>query len=351
MTRPDKKILITGAAGFIGYHLVSQLLADETMTVIGLDNLNSYYDPELKLGRLRKLGIQTDTLMARRGPIEVSENFSFYRLDLENASALDKLFQQEKPDIVVNLAAQAGVRYSLQAPRAYVKSNVAGFLNILEGCRENGVEHLIYASSSSVYGLNRQVPFSTSDPVDHPVSLYAATKRSNELMAHTYSHLFQLPTTGLRFFTVYGPFGRPDMAYFHFTKKILESRPIRVFNHGRMRRDFTYVDDVVNGMIGLLNVPPPQAGGDPQAVDESSAPFRLFNIGNNKPVELMVFINTLEELLGKKAIIQMEGMQPGDLEATYANIDDLQALTGFTPSTDIRTGLSRFVEWYKAYYR
>ncbi|MCB0704421.1 MAG: NAD-dependent epimerase [Saprospiraceae bacterium] len=349
MSKPPK-ILVTGAAGFIGFHLIQGLLSKTDWQVVGLDNLNSYYDPNLKLDRLRELNLDVDLLTAVRGPVQAGNRFAFYRMDMESSEAIDRLFESEKPDMVINLAAQAGVRYSLEAPRSYIKSNVSGFLNILEGCRTSGVKHLIYASSSSVYGLNTKVPFSTADPVDHPVSLYAASKRSNELMAHTYSHLFNIPTTGLRFFTVYGPYGRPDMAYFHFTRRILAGQPIRVFNHGKMRRDFTYVEDVVNGIIKLLEAPVPAANGTEMAVHKSSAPFALYNIGNNKPVELMEFIQTLEDLLGKKAVMQFEDMQAGDIVKTYADIDDLYQLTGFRPKTDLRTGLAHFVNWYKSYY-
>jgi UDP-glucuronate 4-epimerase len=333
------KILVTGAAGFIGFHLTQRLLerGDE---VVGLDNLNDYYDVGLKEARLRLL--------------ESQPGFRFIRASLEDRPTIEKLFSDECFDMVANLAAQAGVRYSLQNPNAYIDSNIVGFMNVLEGCRHNVVKHLVYASSSSVYGANTTVPFSVHHSVDHPVSLYAATKKSNELMAHTYAHLFGLPTTGLRFFTVYGPWGRPDMAYFSFTKAILEGRPIDVFNHGRMQRDFTYIDDIVEGVVralGHISQPDPAwdaASPDPAA---SNAPYRLYNIGNNQPVELGHFIETLEECLGKKAHKNMLSMQAGEVLVTCANVDDLMQDVGFRPSTPIGEGLRRFVEWYREFYQ
>ncbi len=332
------KVLVTGAAGFIGYHLGEALLArgDE---VVGLDNLNDYYDPTLKEARLARL---------RR-----HEGFAFERADLEDAAAVEAIFARHRPERVVNLAAQAGVRYSLQNPRAYVDSNVVGFVNVLEGCRHHEVEHLVYASSSSVYGGNTKLPFSVSDNVDHPLSLYAATKKANELMAHTYSHLYGLPTTGLRFFTVYGPWGRPDMALFLFTKAILAGRPINVFNHGKMRRDFTYIDDIVEGVVRTLDqvaTPSPSWSSDAPDPASSNAPYRLYNIGNNQPVELMDMIATLERCLGKTADKNMMDMQPGDVPATYADIDALVEAVGFRPATPIDVGIDRFVRWYRDYY-
>ncbi len=332
------RVLVTGAAGFIGYHLSEALLTrgDE---VIGLDNLNDYYDPTLKDARLARLG--------RR------EGFVFERADLEDAQTVEAIFLRHSPQRVVNLAAQAGVRYSLENPRAYVDSNLVGFVNVLEGCRHHGVEHLVYASSSSVYGGNTKLPFSVSDNVDHPLSLYAATKKANELMAHTYSHLYRLPTTGLRFFTVYGPWGRPDMALFLFTKAILAGEPINVFNHGKMRRDFTYIDDIVEGVVRTLDEPAtadPTWSSDRPDPSSSNAPYRVYNIGNNQPVELMDMIATLERCLGKTAKKNMMDMQPGDVPATYADIDALVQTVDFRPATPIDVGVERFVQWYRDYY-
>ncbi|WP_417473636.1 NAD-dependent epimerase [Luteimonas mephitis] len=332
------RILVTGAAGFIGSKLSERLLArgDE---VLGYDNLNDYYDPRLKEARL-----------ARLMPLP---GFSFLRASLEDRAALDAAFADFKPQRVVNLAAQAGVRYSLENPHAYVESNIVGFMNILEACRHNGVEHLVYASSSSVYGNNRKLPFAVEDSVDHPVSMYAATKKANELMAHTYSHLFNLPTTGLRFFTVYGPWGRPDMALFLFTRKILAGEPIDVFNHGHHTRDFTYVDDIVEGVIRTLDhVPGPDPAYDPLAPSPatSSAPYRVYNIGNNQPVELLRYIEVLEECLGRKAEKRLLPLQPGDVPDTYADVVALQRDTGYSPSTPIETGVARFVAWYREFY-
>ena len=332
------KVLVTGAAGFIGYHTAETLLArgDE---VVGLDNLNAYYDPSLKEARLARLTGR--------------DRFRFVRADLTDAARLSELFASERFDRVVHLAAQAGVRYSLTNPAAYVESNLSGFLNILEGCRHNRMQHLVYASSSSVYGANVVMPFSVSHNVDHPVSLYAATKKANELMAHTYSHLYGLPTTGLRFFTVYGPWGRPDMALFLFTKAILEGKPIEVFNHGKMKRDFTYIDDIVQGVVRVLDrVPKPNPSWDAAKADPatSSAPYSLYNIGNNHPVELLELIETLERHLGRQAQKNFVGMQPGDVPATYANVDDLSRDVGFRPSTPIDVGVKRFVDWYRQYY-
>lgn len=334
-----KKVLVTGAAGFIGFHL-SLRLAAHGYQVVGLDNLNDYYDPALKRSRLDQL--------------QNSSAFSFVRMAIENRAEMDELFRTERFDLVINLAAQAGVRYSLKNPHAYIDSNVSGFLNILEGCRSNAVQHLVYASSSSVYGSNSTVPFSEHHATDHPVSLYAATKKSNELMAHTYSHLFGIPTTGLRFFTVYGPWGRPDMAYFSFTKAILDGTPIDIFNHGMMQRDFTYIDDIVEGIERILQHPPtPAADWDAARPDPatSSAPYRIYNIGNNAPVELGRFIEILEELLGRQANKTYLPMQAGEVLTTCADVGDLGEAIGFRPVTDIQTGLGRFVEWYRDYYR
>lgn len=327
-------ILVTGAAGFIGYHVCSHLL-DRGDRVIGLDNLNDYYDVRLKVDRLQRL--------------ESHDAFQFHKLDIADSEAIDRLFAAEKPQRVVHLAAQAGVRYSLQNPRAYGESNLVGFLNILEGCRQAHVAHLVFASSSSVYGANSKLPFSVHDAVDHPVSLYAATKRSNELMAHSYSTLFGLPTTGLRFFTVYGPWGRPDMAIFSFTKAILAGRAIDVYNAGQMRRDFTYIDDIVEGTLRTLDRPP-EPGGSPSSPASSVAPFRLYNIGHNQPVELLHVIRLLERALNVKATLRMLPMQPGDVPATYADIDELSRDVGFQPVTSIEEGIQRFVFWYQEYY-
>ncbi len=332
------KILVTGAAGFIGYHTSERLLArgDE---VVGLDIVNSYYDPTLKESRVKRL--------------EKHAGFRLVREELGNRDAIGCLFAEERFDRVINLAAQAGVRYSLTNPHAYMESNLMGFLNILEGCRHNEVQHLTYASSSSVYGANTAMPFSVHHNVDHPVSLYAATKKANELMAHTYSHLFRLPTTGLRFFTVYGPWGRPDMAMFLFTKAILEGRPIDVYNHGRMQRDFTYIDDIVEGVVRTSDhtaAPNPDWDSDKPDPATSKAPYRLYNIGNNNPVELMHLIETIERSLGKTAEKNMMDIQPGDVPATYANVDALVADVGFAPKTPIETGVRNFVTWYREYY-
>jgi len=332
------KILLTGAAGFIGMTTALRLLArgDE---VIGLDNLNDYYEVRLKLDRL-----------ARLQPLP---GFRFVKMDVADREGLSALFAAERFDRVIHLAAQAGVRYSLQNPHAYVDSNIVGFMSMLEGCRHSAVRHLVYASSSSVYGGNTKMPFSEHDSVDHPVSMYAATKKANELMAHTYSHLFGLPTTGLRFFTVYGPWGRPDMALFLFTKAILEGRAIDVFNHGQMRRDFTYVDDIAEGVIRVLDRPAePDPAYDSLRPDPAtgSAPFRVFNIGNHQPVPLLDFIGCIEDALGMKAEKNLLPLQDGDVPATYADVDALTAWTGFAPATDIRTGIGRFVAWYRGYY-
>ena len=332
-------ILVTGAAGFIGFHTSLKLLARGD-TVTGLDNLNDYYEVSLKEARLAQL--------------EARPNFSFARISLEDRPAMETLFANNRFDAVINLAAQAGVRYSLENPHAYVDSNIVGFTNILECCRHNGVSHLVYASSSSVYGMNSAMPFSVHDNVDHPISLYAASKKANELMAHTYSHLYGLPTTGLRFFTVYGPWGRPDMALFLFTKAILEGKPIQVFNEGNMLRDFTYIDDIVEGVVRVTDqTAAPNAGWDSAAPDPgtSSAPYRLYNIGNNNPVQLLDYIAAIEEALGMKAEKELLPMQPGDVAATYADIDALEAAVGYRPATTISTGVENFIRWYREYYQ
>lgn len=332
------KVLVTGAAGFIGFHICKRLLARGD-NVIGIDNLNAYYDVSLK--------------EARRAQLQKEPGFRFQKLDLCNVEGMARLFTEEKPERVVHLAAQAGVRYSLENPQAYVDSNLSGFLTVLEGCRHHNVEHLVFASTSSVYGANTRVPFSVHDNVDHPVSLYAATKKANELMAHTYSHLYRLPTTGLRFFTVYGPWGRPDMALFLFTKAILAGEPIKVFNYGQMQRDFTYIDDIVEGVVRVLDripTPNPNWSGDKPDPGSSLAPYRIYNIGNNRPVRLLDFIAILEEKLGRKAIKQMLPLQPGDVPATCADVAELVQDVGFQPSTPLEEGIERFVEWYRSFY-
>jgi UDP-glucuronate 4-epimerase len=333
------KVLVTGAAGFIGSHVARRLL-DRGDEVIGLDNLNDYYDPSLKEARLRLL--------------EPRDAFLFERLDIGEKSRVERLFETHRPERVVHLAAQAGVRYSLTNPHAYVDSNLTGFLNILEGSRHFGVEHLVYASSSSVYGSNARQPFSEHHNVDHPVSLYAATKKANELMAHTYAHLFGIPCTGLRFFTVYGPWGRPDMALFKFTRGILAGEPIPVFNEGRMVRDFTFIDDIVEGVIRVLDkpaLPDPQFDTNDPDPARSSAPYRLFNIGNNRPVHLLDYIRVLEEILGRKAELELLPMQPGDVPSTMADVSELESAVGFRPSTTTEEGIAAFVTWYRDYYR
>jgi UDP-glucuronate 4-epimerase len=333
-----KNVLVTGAAGFIGFHLSQRLLEGATH-VVGLDNLNPYYSVKLKEDRLAQL--------------EGHPRFSFARLDLADRARMERLFSENPFDVVVHLAAQAGVRYSLQNPQAYIDANIVGFMNILEGCRHHGVRHLVFASSSSVYGANTKMPFSVHHNVDHPVSLYAATKKANELMAHTYSHLYGLACTGLRFFTVYGPWGRPDMALFLFTEAILKDRPIQVFNHGRMQRDFTYIDDIVEGVVRVMSrrpAPNPAWSGDRPDPGTSYVPYKIYNIGNNRPVELNQFIETIEEVLGRPARKEFLDLQPGDVPATFADVDDLMADVGFKPATGIRAGIERFIAWYKRYY-
>ncbi|MGP1993444.1 NAD-dependent epimerase [Zobellia laminariae] len=336
------KILVTGAAGFIGYHLCEKLLK-KGYEVVGLDNVNDYYDVNLKYARLKQLGIsQSDAEIFHKkcsGSI-YGDKFSFVRMNLENRESLPQLFKEEKIDRVCNLAAQAGVRYSIENPETYIDSNVVGYLNLLECCRHNKVKHLVYASSSSVYGLNEKIPFSTTDNVDHPISLYAATKKSNELMAHTYSHLFNIPTTGLRFFTVYGPWGRPDMALFLFTDAIANGKSIKVFNHGKMERDFTYVDDIVEGVVRTLTQP----------VEDRDL-YRIYNIGNNNAVKLTDFIEAIENSMGQKAEKELMPMQPGDVERTWADVDDLIRDYDYQPNTSVSDGVQKFVDWYRNYYK
>ena len=334
-----KNILVTGAAGFIGFHLSKRLMQDG-YRVFGLDNINDYYDVRIKHGRLQRL--------------QEGDQFKFFKIDLADQEGLSRVFAEHSIDAVVNLAAQAGVRYSLINPQAYVNSNLVGFVNILESCRHYKVKHLVFASSSSVYGANTKMPFSVHHNVDHPVSLYAASKKSNELMAHTYSHLFNLPCTGLRFFTVYGPWGRPDMALFLFTKAILEGKPIKVFNHGKMLRDFTYIDDIIEGVVRVMEHIPesnPTWSGDAPDPGTSYTPYKIYNIGNNNPVELSEFIAEIENALGLKAEKEFLGMQPGDVPATYADVDDLIQDVGFKPATPLSEGIQKFIAWYNSYYQ
>ncbi|MFW9970580.1 MAG: NAD-dependent epimerase [Candidatus Odinarchaeota archaeon] len=347
------KILVTGTAGFIGFHLANRLLSrgDE---VIGLDVINDYYDVRLKYGRLNTHGIsEKDIEYGKLVASSTNQNYKFIKLGLEDKEGIDRLFKEQEFDKVCNLAAQAGVRYSLENPMAYINSNIVGFTNILETCRHNNIQHLAYASSSSVYGLNESMPFSTHDNVDHPISLYAASKKSNELMAHTYSHLFGIPTTGLRFFTVYGPWGRPDMALFLFTKAILEGNPIKVFNNGNMKRDFTYIDDIIEGVVRVIDNPPAGnqewTGAKPDP-GSSKAPYKVYNIGNSSPVQLMDFITAIEKALGKEAKKDFMPMQAGDVPATWANVDDLIEDLDYRPNTPVEEGVRRFVEWYKRFY-
>ena len=332
-----KKILVTGSAGFIGFHLVKTLLG-LGYKVIGIDNINDYYDRQLKTDRLDNL----DTFIRDN---QLDKNYQFIKIDIADQNALENLFYDNHIDIVVNLAAQAGVRYSLDNPSAYVSSNLVGFTNLLECCRHAKIQHLIFASSSSVYGMNTKQPFSALDNTDYPISLYAATKKSNELLAHSYSHLFKMPCTGLRFFTVYGPYGRPDMAYYKFTKAISEGKPIDVYNNGIMKRDFTFIDDIVKGIIELIEKPPAKQASN---ITYSDAPFKVYNIGNNNPVTLRQFIEAIEAAVGKKAIENLLPMQAGDVPITYADIDELEQATGFRPSTSIEDGLEKFVKWYKS---
>lgn len=339
------KILVTGAAGFIGYHVTKKLIANNHQ-VIGLDNINDYYDVNLKYARLNELGVdvkKAEKFNLSTESTKYPEAFKFIRMNLEDRVTLPELFVKEKIDVVCNLAAQAGVRYSLENPEAYIDSNVVGFLNILECCRHHNIKHLVYASSSSVYGLNKKIPFETSDNVDHPISLYAATKKSNELMAHTYSHLYGFPTTGLRFFTVYGPWGRPDMAMFLFTEAMLNGNPIKVFNNGNMERDFTYIDDIVEGVVRIFEKDTYRRNKMPEL-------YKVYNIGNNQSVKLLDFINAIEKSLGIVAKKEMLPMQPGDVSQTWANVDDLISDYNYSPKTAISKGVHKFIEWYRAYY-
>ena len=334
------KILVTGSAGFIGFHLVQKLLQSEN-TVVGIDNINDYYSPELKFARLQQSGISQDaSVWNQKTGSSTNSNYTFLRMNLEDEEAINHLFETEKFDVVCNLAAQAGVRYSIENPKAYIQSNIVGFSNILEASRHNNIKHLVYASYSSVYGNSKKMPLSTTDSVDNPISLYAATKKSNELMAHTYSHLYSIPTSGLRFFTVYGPWGRPDMAYFSFTKSILEKKPIKIFNHGDLYRDFTYIDDIVEGIVKILNKKP-----------DNKPPYTVYNIGNSSPVKLMDFIETIEKALGKKAVKEFHGMQPGDVYKTYADVSELEKNFGYAPNTPLEKGIGKFVNWYKSYFK
>ncbi|GAA0827046.1 NAD-dependent epimerase [Marinomonas arenicola] len=333
------KVLVTGAAGFIGHGLIKPLLARGD-DVVGIDNLNDYYDPALKIARLDDLARFKDSHQAQ-------DRFRFIKMDLADRDAMATLFEDEQFDVVVNLAAQAGVRYSIENPQAYIDSNLVGFANILEGCRQTKVKHLVYASSSSVYGMNKKQPFSTEDRVDYPISLYAATKKSNELMAHSYSHLYDIPTTGLRFFTVYGPWGRPDMAAYKFVKAIFEDQPIDVYNHGQMKRDFTYIDDIVEGIVRVIATIPTKMESE---ITAATAPYKVFNIGNNQPIELRRFIDAIESACGKKAQENHLPMQAGDVPLTFADIDELIESTGFKPATSIEDGMQNFVDWYRDFY-
>lgn len=347
------KILITGAAGFIGFHLSKKLLS-EGHEVVGIDSMNHYYDINLKIARLAELGIKNLKFEQDELSEYSHKNFSFFILDITHELAISKLFQNHNFDVVINLAAQAGVRNSISNPKAYIENNLIGFYNVLECCRHKRPKHLIFASSSSVYGFNQQVPFSADHHTDHPVSLYAATKKSNEMLAHSYSHLYDIPSTGLRFFTVYGPWGRPDMAYFSFTSKILNGEKIAVFNNGELYRDFTFIDDIVEGVCATINHPPIASELKPESnflPSESFAPYRLFNIGNNKPVKILDFVRVLENILQKEAQIEYKEMQAGDVYKTFSDISPLQKLTNFQPNTSIEQGLEKFYDWYKSYYK
>lgn len=347
------KILVTGAAGFIGFHLVRRLARGEHQ-IIGLDNINDYYSTDLKYDRLAELGIQKNAIVENSlTESATNENLSFIKTDLENKAVIDRLFMDGNFDVVINLAAQAGVRYSLKDPYRYIDSNITGFLNLLESARHHSLKHLIYASSSSVYGANTKIPFSTKDNVDHPMSLYAASKKANELMAHTYSNLFNIPTTGLRFFTVYGPWGRPDMALFLFAEAMLKNEPINVFNHGNMERDFTYIDDIVEGIVRLIPKPPSSDAawsGDHPDPASSFAPYHIFNIGNSNPVKLMDFIREIENQLDRRAKKRMLPLQPGDVPRTWADVDDFFKYTDFKPQVGVEEGIQNFIDWYKSYF-
>jgi UDP-glucuronate 4-epimerase len=353
------KILVTGTAGFIGFHLVNKLV-NQDIEVVGIDNINDYYSPDLKFSRLKEAGISEESANWNQ-KISSSKypNYTFVRINLEDRDQIDQLFQKEKFDVVCNLAAQAGVRYSIENPHAYIDSNIVGFINILEACRHNNIQHLVYASSSSVYGNSPKMPLSVDNPVDNPISLYAATKKSNELMAYTYSHLYGIPTTGLRFFTVYGPWGRPDMAYFSFTKNILEGTPIKVFNHGDLYRDFTYIDDIVDGITKIINNPISknfyslckEEFPKGEVVEEQQAPYKVYNIGNSTPVKLMDFIETIEKALGKEAVKEYHDMQPGDVYKTFADVSALVKDFGYSPDTPLDKGIWKFVRWYKSFYK
>lgn len=347
-----KKVFITGTAGFIGFHLVRRLLLDREISVVAADCINNYYDVSLKYARLAEIGFQKEDI-SEQSPVQsrVHSNLFFQKLDLQNRSGMEKLFSNQNFDYVINLAAQAGVRHSLKHPEDYVDNNITGFLNILELCRKYSVKHLLYASSSSVYGLNRTQPFSASHPVDHPMSMYAASKRANELMAHTYSHLFGIPSTGLRFFSVYGPWGRPDMAMFIFTRAILAGESIDLFNYGKMKRDFTYIDDITESVYRLMERIPSAGQNTPDLPSMSSAPFRIFNIGNNRPVELMHLIGLIENELGMEAKKNFMEMQVGDVPEASADIDSLTAEISYSPATSIETGVHKFMEWYKNFYK
>ncbi len=348
------KILVTGAAGFIGYHLINKLL-ERGDQVVGMDNINDYYDVRLKYGRLEQTGIQNEKIKYNQLiPSDSYKNYQFIQLSLEDRESIVNLFKTQEFDRVCNLAAQAGVRYSITNPYTYIDCNIVGFINILEVCRHHGIQHLAYASSSSVYGLNENMPFSTHNNVDHPISLYAASKKSNELMAHTYSYLYGLPTTGLRFFTVYGPWGRPDMALFKFTKAILEGQSIDIYNNGKMQRDFTYVDDIVEGVMRVIDtIPSGDKSWDARQPDPSTskAPYKIYNIGNSSPVHLMKFIETLEKTLGKEATKNYLPMQPGDVPKTWADTEDLSIELGYKPNTPVEKGIEKFVKWYKDFYK
>ncbi|WP_186758645.1 NAD-dependent epimerase [Echinicola salinicaeni] len=343
------KVLITGMAGFIGFHLAKRLIG-ENHIIVGLDNINDYYDTNLKFGRLKELGfVESNIGYGKKVESSFRNNISFIQGSLEDKKCVDELFEIEQFDVVVNLAAQAGVRYSIENPLAYIDSNILGFTHILEACRYHDIKHLVYASSSSVYGANSKVPFSTSDTVDNPVSLYAATKKSNELMAHTYSHLYDIPTTGLRFFTVYGPWGRPDMALFLFTKAIIDGKPIKVFNNGDMMRDFTYIDDIIEGILRVINNPPKKKKSV-EEMNPSTPPYKVYNIGNSKPVKLMDFVEAIENSLGVSAEKDFLPMQPGDVPSTYADTSDLEKELGYKPNTALEIGVKKFVDWYQSFY-